>query len=170
VRYLGLSNHPAWQVADAHWIARSEHLNGFVSCQDEYSLVTREPERELIPALRHYGLGLLPYFPLASGLLTGKYRGSGAPAADTRFGTIQGLADRYLTEPNRRLADRLAAFAESHGHSMLELAFGWLLSREPVASVIAGATRPEQVEQNARAGGWRLSADELAEVDRISAA
>jgi aryl-alcohol dehydrogenase-like predicted oxidoreductase len=168
VRYLGLSNHPAWQVADAHWIARTEHLNGFVSCQDEYSLVTRDPERELIPAMRHYGLGLLPYFPLASGLLTGKYHG-GAPATDTRFGNIQRLAERYLTEPNRKLADRLAGFAEGHGHSMVELAFGWLLSRDPVASVIAGATRPEQVEQNAQAGGWRLSADELAEIDRINA-
>jgi aryl-alcohol dehydrogenase-like predicted oxidoreductase len=170
VRYLGLSNHPAWQVADAWWIARTQHLNGFVSCQDEYSLVARDPERELIPAMLHYGLGLLPYFPLASGLLTGKYRGGGAPAADTRFGSTKGLADRYLTERNRRLADLLAAFAEGHGHGMLELAFGWLLSREPVASVIAGATRPEQVEQNAQAGGWRLSAEELAEIDRLSAA
>jgi aryl-alcohol dehydrogenase-like predicted oxidoreductase len=167
VLYIGCSNLPAWEVADAHWIARTQHLDGFISCQDEYSLVVRDAERQLIPAAKRYGLGLLPYFPLASGLLTGKYRSGQPMPNEARLTATERLADRYLTERNRRIADELAVFAEQRGHSLLELAFSWLLAREPVASVIAGATRPEQLEENAKAGGWKLSAEDLAEVDRL---
>lgn len=168
VRYIGCSNFAAWQVVEARWTSRSHSLHDFVSCQDEYSLVHRSPEDELLPAARKYGLGLLPYFPLASGLLTGKYRRNVALPAGTRLANAQRLADRYLTERNWRIAEQLGDFAEARGRSMLELAFSWLLAQSPVASVIAGATRPEQVEQNVRAGGWKLSEEELAEINRIT--
>jgi aryl-alcohol dehydrogenase-like predicted oxidoreductase len=167
ILYIGCSNLPAWEVADAHWIARTQHLDGFISCQDEYSLVVRDAERQLIPAAKRYGLGLLPYFPLASGLLTGKYRRGQPMPGEARLTATERLADRYLTDRNRKVAEELAAFAERRGHTLLELAFSWLLTREPVASVIAGATRPEQLEENVKAGGWKLSAEDLAEVDRL---
>jgi aryl-alcohol dehydrogenase-like predicted oxidoreductase len=169
VRYIGCSNFPAWEMTEAAWTARSAGLNGFVSCQDEFSLVHRAPEAELLPAARKFGFGLLPYFPLASGLLTGKYRRNSPLPAGTRLAKTQRLADRYLTERNWEVAEKLGDFAESHGHTMLELAFSWLLAQSPVSSVIAGATRPEQLEQNVKAGGWKLTAEELAEIDRISA-
>jgi aryl-alcohol dehydrogenase-like predicted oxidoreductase len=111
---------------------------------------------------------LLPYFPLASGLLTGKYRRNTPLPAGTRLAKTQRLADRYLTERNWEIAEKLGDFAESHGRTMLELAFSWLLAQNPVASVIAGATRPDQLEQNVKAGDWALTADELSEIDRIA--
>jgi aryl-alcohol dehydrogenase-like predicted oxidoreductase len=169
IRYIGCSNLPAWQVGEAHWTARASGLNPFVSCQDEYSLVQRKPEAELIPAMRRYGLGLLPYFPLASGLLTGKYRRNVAMPQDARLTTTQRLADRYLNDRNWDLVEKLEAFAASRGHSLLDLAFGWLLSQDRIASVIAGATRPEQLEANVAAGLWRLTSDELESIDRVSA-
>ena len=168
VRYIGCSNFAAWQITEAAWTARTAGLNGFVSCQDEYSLVHRAAEAELLPAARKLGYGLLPYFPLASGLLTGKYRRNMPLPADTRLAQTQRLADRYLTERNWQIAEKLADFADSHDRTMLQLAFSWLLGQSPVASVIAGATRPEQLEQNVRAGDWALTANELAEVDRIA--
>ncbi|HTI84064.1 MAG TPA: aldo/keto reductase [Acetobacteraceae bacterium] len=170
VRYIGCSNFPAWQVMDAQWTAKSCGLASFISCQDEYSLVFRKPEAELIPAMRKLGLGLLPFFPLASGLLTGKYRRNIALPAGTRLANTQRLADRYLTDRNWEIAEQLADYAESRGHTMLELAFSWLLAQRPVSSVIAGATRPEQLEQNVKAGAWHLTAEELSEIDRIAAA
>ncbi|MFO1023830.1 MAG: aldo/keto reductase [Acetobacteraceae bacterium] len=170
VRYIGCSNFPAWMMVDAAWTARSCGLNGFVSCQDEYSLIHRDPEIDLIPAARKLGFGLLPYFPLASGLLTGKYRRNVALPTGTRFAGTQRLADRYLTERNWAMAERLGDFVEARGRTMLELAFSWLLAQQPVASVIAGATRPEQVEQNVKAGSWVLSAEELEEVNRLASA
>lgn len=169
VRYVGCSNFPAWQMVEAQWTARSNGLNAFVSCQDEYSLIFRKPETDLLPAARKYGLGLLPYFPLASGLLTGKYRRNAALPAGTRLANTQRLADRYLTERNWAIAEKLGDWVEARGHTMLELAFSWLLAQSPVASVIAGATRPEQLEQNVKAGDWRLSAEEVAEIDAIAA-
>jgi aryl-alcohol dehydrogenase-like predicted oxidoreductase len=152
---------------EAQWTAKMGGLNAFVSCQDEYSLVFRKPEAELMPAMRKLGLGLLPFFPLASGLLTGKYRRNVALPAGTRLASTQRLADRYLTERNWEIAERLGDFAQSHGHTLLELAFSWLLAQRPVSSVIAGATKPEQLEQNVGAGEWGLSAEELAEIDRL---
>jgi aryl-alcohol dehydrogenase-like predicted oxidoreductase len=168
VRYIGNSNFPAWRLAEAELMARQMGVNRFVSCQDEYSLVVRDVEKDSVPAAKAYNLGLLPYFPLASGLLTGKYaRGAAAPA-DTRFGKAPALRDRYVTPRNEDIVEKLQAFAEKRGHSMLELAFSWLASRPQVSSVIAGATRPEQVEQNVKAIGWALSAGEIAEVDEIT--
>jgi len=132
--------------------------------------VFRKPEAELMPAIRKLGLGLLPFFPLASGLLTGKYRRNVALPEGTRLANTQRLADRYLTERNWEIAERLGDFAAGRGHSLLELAFSWLLAQRPVASVIAGATRAEQLEQNVKAGNWRITKDDLAEIDRISGA
>lgn len=172
IRYYGCSNLPAWQVVEAQWTAKSLNLAGFVSCQDEYSLLVRDAERDLMPAMRAYGLGLLPYFPLASGLLTGKYRRNATMPEDARLTKTQRLADRYLTDQNWLKSERLIDLAEARGQTPLALAFSWLLARAPVASVIAGATKPEQVEQNAQAGtksgAWTIDADDLAEIDRIT--
>ena len=168
VRHIGCSNFAAWQVVEAAWTARLHGLARFVSCQDEYSLLVRDIERELAPAMQAYDLGLLPYFPLASGLLTGKYRRGKAPPEDTRFTKMKGLADRYMTERNWAVVERLEKFCAERGHTLLELAFSWLAARPGVASVIAGATRPEQLETNVEAVGWRFSADDLAEIDRLT--
>jgi len=168
VRYIGNSNFPAWRIAEAEYVARAMNVNRFVSCQDEYSLVVRDIEKDLLPAAEEYRLGLLPFFPLASGLLTGKYKKGEAAPSDTRFGKVPRLRDRYVTPRNEAIVEKLQAFAEKRGHTMLELAFSWLASRPQVASVIAGATRVEQVEQNVKAISWELSAQEIAEIDAIT--
>jgi aryl-alcohol dehydrogenase-like predicted oxidoreductase len=170
VRYVGNSNFAAWQAVAADWTARHHDLDRFVSCQNEYSLLKRDIEAELAPAMQACGLGLLPYFPLAAGLLTGKYRRQAAPPQGTRFARMQGLADRYLTPANWTILERLEDFCARRGHSLLELAFSWLKARPAVASVIAGATKPEQVEQNVKAASWALTPDDLAEIDRLSRA
>ena len=169
IRYYGCSNLPAWQVVEAQWTAKMLNLSGFVSCQDEYSLLVRDAEPELIPAMRRYGLGLLPYFPLASGLLTGKYRRNMPMPEEARLTKTQRLADRYLTEQNWTKAEKVIDLAEARAVPPLHLAIGWLLARDPVSSVIAGATKPEQIEQNAAAGATPLSPDDVAELDRITA-
>jgi aryl-alcohol dehydrogenase-like predicted oxidoreductase len=169
VRYIGCSNLPAWQVVEAQWTAKHHNLNAFVSCQDEYSLVVRDIEKDLIPAMQNYGLGLLPFFPLASGLLTGKYKRNVPLPEGTRLANTQRLADRYMTEANWPIVERLADFTAKRGHTMLELAFSWLAARPTVSSVIAGATKPEQVEQNVKAADWALTPEEVAEIDRLSA-
>ena len=166
IRYYGCSNLPAWQVVEAQWTAKTLNLSGFVSCQDEYSLLVRDAEPDLMPAMRSYGLGLLPYFPLASGLLTGKYRRNMPMPEEARLTKTQRLADRYLTEQNWAKSEKVIDFAEARGQSPLHMAIGWLLARDPVASVIAGATKPEQIEQNVQAS--RLSANDVAELDRIT--
>jgi aryl-alcohol dehydrogenase-like predicted oxidoreductase len=170
VRYIGCSNLPARDVVAAQEIARRNGLAAFVSCQDEYSLIERGIERELMPVIVDHGLGLLPYFPLASGLLTGKYRRGAAMPPGSRLARNASHASDFITDRNWRLLETLTSFSQRHGRSLIELAFGWLLSHAPVASVIAGATSAEQVEQNVRAANWRLSAEMLAEVDRITLA
>ena len=168
VRYVGCSNLKAWQVVEAVWTARTCGLNGFISCQDELSLLAREAEAELLPAMKAYGLGLLPYFPLASGLLTGKYHQDQAMPEGTRLANTPRMADRYLTEANWRVVDELRQFCAAHGRTMLEVALGWLTGTSPVASVIAGATRPEQVEANVRAVERPLIAEELAAIGQAT--
>jgi aryl-alcohol dehydrogenase-like predicted oxidoreductase len=168
VRYIGNSNFPAWRVAEAEYVARATNLSRFVSCQDEYSLVVRDIEKDLLPAAEEYNLGLLPFFPLASGLLTGKYKRGEAAPGDTRLGKVARLRDRYVTPRNEEIVEKLQAFAQARGHSMLELAFSWLAARPQVSSVIAGATRVEQVEQNVKAIAWNLSAEEMKEIDGIT--
>jgi len=168
VRYIGCSNVAGWQVADAAWTSRHHGLAPFVSAQNEYSLLVREPERELVPALSVYGMGLLPYFPLGGGLLSGKYRRNAPLPPGARLTETQRSADRFLTERNWAIVEELEAFCSERDHAVLALAFSWLASRPAVASVIAGATTPEQIDANVRAAGWRLSAEELAAVDRIT--
>ena len=169
VRFIGCSNLSAQQLIEAQDTARRFGLAAFVSCQDEYSLLVRDIERELLPAAKARGLGVLPYFPLASGLLTGKYKRGAPMPKGSRLSKIPRHADDFMTERNWRIVGELESFVAQRGRSMLELAFSWLLSNSAVASVIAGATSPEQVEQNIHAAGWTLSAEELAEIDRITA-
>lgn len=168
VRYIGCSNLPAWQVVDALWTARHLGINAFVSCQDEYSLLVRDPERELLPAMEANGLGLLPYFPLASGLLSGKYKRNKPLPEGARLTNTQRLADRYLKDANWQIVEHLEEFCAKRGHALLGLAFSWLVARPTVSSVIAGATRPEQVEQNVKAADWTLTPDDMAEIDRLT--
>ena len=150
VRYVGCSNQPPWRVVEAAWTARNAGIEGFVSCQDEYSLVFRKPEAELIPAMNAYGLGLLPYYPLASGLLTGKYRRGDNLPPGSRFAGNAALGPRYMTERNWERVEGLRAFAQARGKTLIELAFSWLAARPVVSSVIAGAMTPEQVEANVK--------------------
>jgi aryl-alcohol dehydrogenase-like predicted oxidoreductase len=169
VRFIGCSNLSAQQVTAAQDVARRRGLTAFVSCQDEYSLLVRDIERELLPAAKARGLGILPYFPLASGLLTGKYRRDTPPPPGTRLAKNPRHAQEFISERNWRIVGELEAFAARRGRSLVELAVSWLLRDPVVASVIAGATTPQQVEQNVGAAGWTLSAEDLAEIDRITA-
>ena len=169
IRYIGCSNLPSWQVVESQWLSKSMGLNRFVSCQDEYNILNRDVESELIPAMQKYGCGLLPYFPLASGLLTGKYKRTEMPEG-ARLTDMPTFANRiYLTDENFDIVDRLKKFANKTGHSILELAFGWMASRPTTASIIAGATKPEQIDANVAAINWVLSQSEIDEVDKISA-
>jgi aryl-alcohol dehydrogenase-like predicted oxidoreductase len=167
VRHIGCSNFSAAQLREAHQTATDCGVGGFTSAQHEYSLLRRGAEREAIPAMQAYGLGLLPYFPLASGLLTGKYRRDDIPPG-TRLATPRPHEVVYRTEANWDLIERLDGYCRARGRTLLELAIGWLLSQPVVGSVIAGVTRPEQVEQNAAAAGWRLTPEELADVGRMT--
>jgi aryl-alcohol dehydrogenase-like predicted oxidoreductase len=155
VLYAGSSNLAAWQVSYAEWVAATSHLQRFVSAQNHYNLLERGAEAELLPACTLYGIGVLPYFPLANGLLTGKYRRGESAPAGTR------LAGQEIDEETYDTLEALEAFARERGHSLLELAIGALASKPPVSSVIAGATRPEQVRANAAAGQWELAPAEL---------
>jgi aryl-alcohol dehydrogenase-like predicted oxidoreductase len=166
VRYIGCSNFSTAQMTEAQWAARHLNLNAFISAQDEYSLLKRTLEKENLPMMERYGLGLLPYFPLASGLLTGKHK-RGTAASGTRLATQQ-FAGQFMTDANFDVVEKLEAFVQARGRSMLELAFSWLAARPTVASIIAGATKPEQIEANVKATGWTLSAEEMQEIDKIT--
>jgi aryl-alcohol dehydrogenase-like predicted oxidoreductase len=166
VRYIGCSNFKAWQVCEAVWTSRSMGITSFVSVQPRYNMLDRAIEDELLPFCEQYHVGVLPYFPLANGFLTGKYRRDQSPAEGTRLAA----GDRgMLTEDKFDTLERLETFAAEREHSILELAFAWLLARPSVSSVIAGASRPEQVASNAEAAGWRLTADDMAEIDTLLA-
>lgn len=165
VRYAGYSNFAAWQLVDADWTARTGHLARPISAQDHYNLLVRDIERELLPTCRALGLGLIPYFPLESGFLTGKYR-EGVTPPGARLGESP-LAGRVLTPENFARLERLRQFAEEGHHALLGLAFSWLLSHAEVASVIASASSAEQVRQNMQAATWRLDASEMEAVGAI---
>jgi len=169
VRYIGCSNFTSWRMVEAVWTARQHNLNSFVSCQDHYNLLERGIDRELVPAIEAYGMGLLPFFPLASGLLTGKYDPKAAAPKGTRLGNNKAMAERWLTDRNWAKVTALQKFADERGRSLLELAFSWLAARPGVASVIAGATRPEQLEANVKAADWALTREDMAEIDKITA-
>lgn len=165
VRYLGSSNLTGWQVVDADWVARSEGFERFVSAQNEYSLLERGAEDELVPACEHVGVGLLPYFPLASGLLTGKYRRGEAAPAGTR---LHSRAEALETADWDTLED-VESYAAERGLRVIDVAIGGLAAQPAVASVIAGATSPEQIHDNVRAGLWEPTAEDLVELDEITA-
>lgn len=165
VRYVGSSNFAGWQVADTEAIARREGLNRYISAQNHYSLLDRSVEREVIPACVHYDVGVLPYFPLASGILTGKYRRGEAPQAGTRLATRgQPVSDRQFD-----VLDKLEEFARERSITLLHVAIGGLAAMPAVASVIAGATKPEQVRSNVEAGEWEPTPEDLAALNAIVA-
>ena len=168
VRYIGHSNFAGWQAAEAHFVAEKGNFTPFISAQNEYNLLDRRIESELVPACNAYGVSILPFFPLASGFLTGKYRQGQEMPAGTRLANAGPMAARVLTDKNYEMLGKLEAFAEARGKTMLDLAIGWLASLPHVGSVIAGATKPEQIDQNVAAGGWKLTAEEVAEVDAMS--
>jgi aryl-alcohol dehydrogenase-like predicted oxidoreductase len=168
VREIGCSNFSVEQLRAAEAAVPPGGAR-FVSVQNEYSLLHRDPERDgVLAECERLGLAFLPYFPLASGLLTGKYQ-QGRPAPEGSRLAGAGSSGKVLNERNLALVEALIQFAESRGHTILELAFSWLLARPAVASVIAGATKPEQVRANVAAAGWRLTADDLAQIDAILA-
>jgi len=167
VRYIGNSNFTGWQVVESHYLAEKHNLAPFISAQNEYNLLDRRIERELVPACDKYGVGILPFFPLASGFLTGKYRPGEEPPQGARLSSGP-MAGRVLNEGNFATLTRLEDFATQRGHTILELAIGWLASQSHVPSVISGATKPEQVEANVAAANWKLTPEELAEVDAIT--
>jgi aryl-alcohol dehydrogenase-like predicted oxidoreductase len=167
VRYLGSSNFSGWQIADADWTARSRGLARFACAQNEWSLLRRAVEREVVPACERFEASLLPYFPLAGGALTGKYRRGEPAPAGTRLVADNGT--RWLTEANYTRIEALEGFATEHGHTVGELALAWLASQRVVCSVIAGATRPEQVRENVAALDWRLSRDDRRSIDGLLA-
>jgi aryl-alcohol dehydrogenase-like predicted oxidoreductase len=169
VRFIGCSNFSATQLKEAQDASARNHIASFVCCQEEYSLLERGLEKELTPVIRKYGLALLPYFPLASGLLSGKYKQSAPLPVGSRLANDPPRGGGILNERNWRIVEALSAFAAARGHTLLELAMSWLASRPYIPSIIAGATKPEQVEQNVAAVGWPLSATDLAEIDRITA-
>jgi aryl-alcohol dehydrogenase-like predicted oxidoreductase len=172
VRYIGHSNFTGWQIADADWTARSRGLERFVSAQNEWSLLERKIEPEIMPACRQFGLGQLPFFPLASGFLTGKYRRGEDLPEGTRLAAwaqaMPGRVAQMTAEDNFNKLEALTSFAEERGHTILDLALGWLASDPAVSSVIAGATRPEQIEANVDAThSWELTAEDYTAVDQI---
>ncbi|MEC8794555.1 MAG: aldo/keto reductase [Pseudomonadota bacterium] len=168
VRYVGCSNFAGWQLAEAEWAARAGGTVRFISAQNEYSLVDRRIEGELVPAANAYGVGILPYFPLANGLLTGKYQRNHAMPDGARMTERPTRAEEVLTDRNWTIAEKVADYAAARGHSLLEAAIGWLASQGHVPSVIAGATTAEQVAQNAAAADWRMTAEEIADINALS--
>lgn len=167
VRYLGSSNVASWHIAEADHTAGERHCERFVACQMEWSLLNREIETDVVPACDRYGLGVISYFPLASGLLTGKYRKGEPPPPDSRFSTLPFFAG-VATDDNWAVVERLGAFASDHGRTPVELALGWVASQPCTSSVLVGATKPEQVAANAAAIAWRLTEQELADVDAFA--
>lgn len=164
VRYLGSSQFAGWQVVDADWAARTGGHEHFISAQNQYSLLERDVEDELVPACEHLGIGILPYFPLAAGLLTGKYkRGEEAPEGTRLAGQPQRLARADFDK-----IEALETFAAERDLTMIDVAIGGLAAQPAVASVIAGATTPEQIAQNVAAGTWEPTLDDLAVLDDLT--
>jgi len=166
VRYLGASNFSSWQVTHANALAELKGWSAFVSVQPHYNMLVREIEERLLPACEYFGWGVLPYFPLAGGFLTGKYKQDEEPPEGSRGETSE-YVQQFMTPENYRKIERLDEFAQARGHTMTELAHAWLLSQPQVSSVISGATRVEHVTSNAQAAGWKLTEADLEEVEGI---
>jgi aryl-alcohol dehydrogenase-like predicted oxidoreductase len=168
VREIGNSNFSGDQIDEAEAVSRSNGFARFVSAQNHFNVLHREPLGDVVPACLRDGIGILPYFPLASGLLTGKYRRGESPPEGTRLSQMpEDRAARVMSERNFNEIDRLTAFATERGHTILDLAFAWLAAQPAMTSVIAGATKPEQVAANVAAVEWKLSDDDLAQVDEL---
>ena len=167
VRAIACSNFAGWQLADADWTSRTRGLARFVAVESHYNLLERSVEREVVPACRRFGLSLIPYFPLASGLLTGKYRRGQTPPEGTRLARFP-RPERWLNDRNFAILEALERFATERGVSTTAVALGWLATRPGVCSVIAGATSPEQVAANVRGTAWEPDEEDLAELDRIT--
>jgi aryl-alcohol dehydrogenase-like predicted oxidoreductase len=165
VRYIGSSNLSGWQISNADWVARTNGLERFISAQNNYSLLDRKVEIEVVPACEHHGLGVLPYFPLASGLLTGKYRRGEAPPAGTRLAAWGG---GVIDDPRFDVIEKLQTFAEERSVTLLDVAIGGLAAQPAVGSVIAGATSAEQVRANVAAGAWSPTDDDLRALDEVA--
>lgn len=169
IRYVGSSNFSGWQIADADWVAQSRGYERFISAQNHYNLLNRDAEREVVPACERFDIGILPFFPLASGMLTGKYHRNEEPPEGTRLAGSPRARERYFSDAGWDKVQKLTDFAEQRDLSLLQIAIGWLAAQPQISSVIAGATKPEQVEANVRAAEWVPSEEDLAEIDRITA-
>lgn len=163
VRYIGHSNRAGWQIAEAEYVARELGTERFISAQNHYNLYDRRAELEVLPAARAFGLGVLPYFPLANGMLTGKYSEGKAPEGSR----LSFVRQNMVTDADLDQLKRYGDFAQQRGITEVDVAFGWLLAQSPVSSVIAGATKPEQVRANAQAVRWSATPEDLAELDQI---
>ena len=168
IRYIGSSNYQSWQIAEAVWQARVNHFAPIVCNQPQYNLLDRTIEDEIMPACAAYGVGTTPYYPLAAGFLTGKYRRGSAPPEDSRAGRNPSMLRRYDDGRNWTMLEQLEEFATKRGHTLAELAIAWVAAQPTISTVIVGATKPEQVEANAKALEWKLTPEELKEVDEIS--
>ena len=166
VRYIGSSNLAAWRSVEAEFVARELGVNRFVSCQEEWNVLNRAIEKDVTPMMAAFGLGMLPFFPLASGLLTGKYKRDAMPTGARLTDDPRFMKSPYLNNANFAKVEKLAAYAKGQGRSLLELAFGWLAAQAVTASIIAGATKPEQIRSNVAATGWKMT---QADLDAIAA-
>ena len=166
VRYIGASNYAAWQLARANVIAELRNWTPFVSVQNHYHMFERDQEREIIPFCNAHNVGLLPFFPLAGGFLTGKYKQGEAAPAGSR-GESSAYVQRYMTDANYAKVEKLTAWAAERNHTMGELAHAWLLAQPRVSSVISGATKLDQVQSNAKSADWSLTAEELGAVNAV---
>lgn len=167
VRYVGNSSFKSWQLVDADWTGRSRQSARYISTMNELSLLKRGAKEELLPLCERLGVGFLPYFPLAAGLLTGKYRRGEAPPEKARLANWGELGRKALEDANLARVEALRGWAEERGHTLLELAFSWLLSHRVVGSVIAGASNKEQVMANVAAAGWILTSEEQGDLDAL---
>ncbi|MFC1953314.1 aldo/keto reductase [Chloroflexota bacterium] len=168
VRYIGCSTFTPWQICEALWTSRLYNLNSFVTEQPQYSLLNRQIEKELVPFCLKYGIGIIPFSPLASGFLTGKYKKGGEQQVDGRLAKSSPNADRIFTDTNWEKLAKLEAFATERGHTMGELAMGWLLSKPYVSTIIAGARKKDQVSANVAAAEWKLTPEEVTEVETLT--
>jgi aryl-alcohol dehydrogenase-like predicted oxidoreductase len=168
VRYIGCSNYAGWQLCEVLWTSKICNLESFVTIQSPYNLLRRGIEQEVIPCCQAHGIGVIPYAPLADGFLTGKYRRGEKAPVGTRAANVQPIGNMMLTDANFDTLDKLESFAKERGHTVLELAIAWLTSRPWISTVITGATKPEQISANVNASSWKLSAEEINEVNSIS--
>jgi aryl-alcohol dehydrogenase-like predicted oxidoreductase len=172
VRFIGHSNFDGAMTTEAAKLSTATKISAFISAQNHYSLLTRDIEKDLVPACEAHGLGILPYFPLESGMLTGKYKRGEKPAEGTRMANWgargPGVTERFMNDDKFSKVEKLQALADKSGTTLLNIAFGWLLNKAYIGSVIAGATKPEQVESNVKAAAWRPSPEVDAEIDKIT--